>query len=328
MQRNIEAFNGNKDKVTIFGESAGALSVDALVTTMPDNPPFRAGILQSGTTSLANFIALNNNNTANWESLLSLTDCAAAKSGLECIKAVPALTIKELITSNSLTFYPAEDEVTLSSTPLARREAGDIAQVPMFVGSNKDEGRIYSVGADNFTAFLEDLIPIAPVRDAIAEAYPVAEYGGDFEAISAMWTDLVFTCPQSIHAEAHAESGLKTWRFFYSANFTNTNPLADQGIDLGASHSLEIPLVFGTYPEEGSTTQQKELSRVMRKAWTDFAKDPNGAGPGWAAVGTGENDLGEFGRDGNEGVEIVNREVADAKCETFELIYGALAVVV
>ena len=74
VQSNIKAFNGDPKKVTIFGESAGALSVDALITTSPVNPPFRAAILQSGQASLAKFIGRTNSTTA-W---LDLTEIGRA----------------------------------------------------------------------------------------------------------------------------------------------------------------------------------------------------------------------------------------------------------
>src|ERR1700759_5032385 len=69
VQRNIHAFGGDPDKVTIFGESAGAASVDELLTTMPTNPPFRAAIMESGQTSF--YINHNNSNHASWTALVA-----------------------------------------------------------------------------------------------------------------------------------------------------------------------------------------------------------------------------------------------------------------
>lgn len=328
VQRNIEAFNGNPDKVTIFGESAGGLSVDSLVNTMTEDPPFWAAIVQSGTASLSKFISLDNDNAANWKKLVELTDCADADSELDCIKAVPALTIKELIEDNALTFYPVEDEVTLASNPLERREKGDVAQIPMMFGTNKDEGRLFVIGQDNLTEFLTTTIPIPALQDQIAKAYPIGTPGleGGFETIAAIWTDLVFTCPNAAHTEASVENGIPTWRYYYSANFTNLNPYAALGVDVGAAHALEIPLVFGNFPETGATEQQEELSKFMRAAWTNFAKDPTGAGPGWPAVGSEDEDLANLGAGDSTGAEMVTEEFADSKCDVFQIAYAALGV--
>lgn len=328
MQRNAGAFNGNPDKVTIFGESAGALSVDALVTTFgpsdSDNaPPFRAAILQSGQASLARFMS-RTNSTENWLELVDKVGCADAESAIECVRGVPATTIKEAIERNALGFPPVQDDVTLSTEAADRRERNEIADVPILAGTNANEGRIFNVGQTNLTQYLNNLIPMPALQEAILAAYPPGSEGleTDYDVISAIYTDLIYTCPQSRHANASAQAGYKTWRYFYTPTFDNLNRAASLDIDLKAYHAAEIPMVFGTYPEEGSTEQQVELSTFMRGAWADFAKDPE-AGPGWEALGDGE-DYGVLGLDGDGGVQVRERAIADGKCGVFEPIYATL----
>jgi carboxylesterase type B len=60
------SFGGSQSKATIFGESAGVLSVDALVTSPPHSPPFRAAILESGTATLAGLLGTGVNSTNSW----------------------------------------------------------------------------------------------------------------------------------------------------------------------------------------------------------------------------------------------------------------------
>lgn len=325
VQTNIAQFGGNPKKVTIFGESAGALSVDALITTSPTNPPFRAGILQSGQASLAKFIGRTNSTTA-WLSLAEKVGCTSG-SQLACLKKVDPLKIKDTIERNQLGFNPVADEITFASDPAALRAAKKIANVPIMVGSNANEGRVFNVGQTNLTAYLEETFQIPALINAIRAAYPLGTPGleTEYDVISQIFTDLVFTCPASGNAESSRAAGYDTWRYFYTPTFNNINPaLALVGIDLKAWHSAEIPMAFGTYPRTGVTAQQEALSRYMRGAWASFARNPT-EGPGWNKLGTyNGTDLGVLGLNGSGGVTVTPKTVADARCALFAPIYATL----
>jgi len=81
-------------------------------------------------------------------------------------------------------------------------------------------------------------------------------------------------------ANISATARIPAWRYLFNATFLNTQPAAALGINLGAYHGSEIPIVFGTFPQAGSTPQEIELSKFMRGAWATFAKNPQ-RGPGW-----------------------------------------------
>ena len=81
-------------------------------------------------------------------------------------------------------------------------------------------------------------------------------------------------------------------------------------------HTSEIGIVFGTYPQEGSTPTQRELSRTMQKAWADFAKDPD-AGPGWDAIDVEKADarnVAVFTAEKPGGVKLVRQSEIDQRC--------------
>ncbi|KAH9828096.1 Type-B carboxylesterase lipase, partial [Teratosphaeria destructans] len=266
VQENIGSFGGSPAKVTLFGESAGAFSIDALLTSYDANstPPFRGAILQSDLYTYRSLPFASSE--PSWHTLSDLLGCNNTTSDeIPCMRAANARTMKRLIETHSLTFDSTPDNHTLVSNPSAKRLSGNVPRIPLYAGTNAQEGRLFTYNYPNTTAtFLKTTAGLTneTLLAALLAAYP---HDDDDETTqtSQIYTDLAFTCPLAKLTADSAALGIPTWRYYFNASFANTQPYPG----LGVYHTSEIPIVFGTHDGANTTVQQHALHDAMRGAW-------------------------------------------------------------
>ncbi|OCT84562.1 cocaine esterase-like isoform X2 [Xenopus laevis] len=303
IQDNIKNFGGDTQSVTIFGQSAGGLSVSAHILSPLSKGLFHRAIAESGVALLPNLMVHKT------EDILPLLELISSKSGCElplllnCLKNKTEEEILAITVSMGFTILPVcVDGIFLPKPAEEILAAKESNPVPFMIGVNNHEFGWEIPSSLNISGFLsgmekrdiQSLLHSFPLLRVASNAIPsvMEEYFGDTNDpieirnnFLELGGDMLFVIPALKTANYHRDSGHPV--YFYEFQHRPSVYDKSRGDFVKADHGDELYFVLGgpflngdvTFQDDG-TDEEKVLSKKMMKYWANFARhgDPNGPG--------------------------------------------------
>jgi len=318
VRANIERFGGDPGNVTLFGQSAGGMSVASLMAAPKARGLFHRAIAQSGAASHC----LDRDEAAEVASVF-VQELGGPPADPQAFARLPVgrildaqhRTLGRLADQRRIIVWgPTVDDDLIPDQALEQVRAGSSAHLPLLVGTTLDEWRLFRLLDRSLLTEREllsrvgDILahhPAAPSAEEAVDAYRGAlrERGArttSREVWNAFQTARVFHDPAERLARAHRHAGGETYRYL----FTWRSPTMRDS--LGACHALELPFLWGATrhpmarPFIGFDTSAHQLGETMQDAWIAFARDGTPSAdllPRWAAYNGKTRPAMVLGRD-------------------------------
>ncbi|KAK2629552.1 hypothetical protein QTJ16_000372 [Diplocarpon rosae] len=305
VRRNIQNFGGDPNRITIFGQSAGAAAVRAMLASPKAAGMFNAAIPQSNLggggsgTTYSHWLDIKTQMTMASNALLNQTDCASAASRVDCLRQAPAAS---LVSYSSPRFLTVDG--TYLTTPylvLNGSASKSLQKVHLMEGLMRDDGAaiISYVPTDNLTDSLA--VTGFPTSLASSPLFPLPATANKtldvFNVTARVGTDTLFRCIDQSSAYAAAlNSVFAPNQYFYEFNrsyqppgynpnapvcdapVTASYPYGDPEQEYFKCHSGELYFVFGSLVFNDLPARDANdipFSQFVLDAWTSFARTYN-----------------------------------------------------
>lgn len=304
VRRNIQDFGGDPDRITIFGQSAGAGSVRALLASPKSRGEFAGAIMESNLGGLAygttysKYYSIAQEVEVVGNAIVEEANCTNASSQIECLRSLPAITITGL---SDTARYLVVDGEYLQTSELDLTSPTSAANVPLMIGTMRDDGAAF-IGYPSEGETIQTFLNESGLPASIAPSQLFPEPSGSnhtlniFNTTARVATDGIFRCIDQATAYAGINNRIFPEIFFYEFNrsyqtvnwspnpplcnapITPDFPNGDPSLEYFKCHSGELYYIFGNIIRQGLPFRDEfdlPFEQYVLDSWASFARTAN-----------------------------------------------------